>query len=281
MAPYQAWLIHQLPFFTLASGNVSIHFSPPQKNRRNNMTKNMHYCNLNYTEPSPLLYYFSHKLKGRKEKEMMVKRRPFQNAEVTYHPANNCWKTTRKREISYRSNTYILQCVKPQPQSHSFCYYQYCTCNPYTLSHFERPDVQGGAPDLYGLWKMEIHPSCGSPICLAQPTSNYPPVSSSWVVASRAVLHLQAHMKVQSCMDTRTSMLYPPELAVPASWEGCRWDRKEKIPSSNLKQPILEVTAAWKQQPAGHVRGDKAESLKSWRDEEWEGVSSERLRVIL
>lgn len=181
MAPYQAWLIHQLPFFTLASGNVSIHFSPPQKNRRNNMTKNMHYCNLNYTEPSPLLYYFSHKLKGRKEKEMMVKRRPFQNAEVTYHPATNCWKTTRKREISYRSNTYILQCVKPQPQSHSFCYYQYCTCNPYTLSHFERPDVQGGAPDLYGLWKMEIHPSCGSPISLAQPTSNYPPVSSSWV----------------------------------------------------------------------------------------------------
>lgn len=33
---------------------------------------------------------------------------------------------------------------------------------------------------------------------------------------------------------------------------------RTKIPSSNLKQPILEVTAAQKQRPAGPVWGGKA-----------------------
>lgn len=245
------------------------------------MTKDMHYCNLNYTEPSPLLYCFSHKLKRRKEKEMMVKRRPFQNAEVTYHPPTNCWKTTRKREISYRSNTYILQCIKPQPQSHSFCYYLYCTCNPYMLSHYKRPDVHLISV-VCGKWKY-THPSCVSPISLAQPTLNYPSVSSSWVGQLLAELFSTCTLtwKCKAAWTHGQACVYPPELAVPASWEGCRWDRKQKIPSSNLKQPILEVTAAQKQRPAGPFWGDKAKSLKSWRDEEWEGVSSERLRVIL
>lgn len=54
------------------------------------MTKNMHYCNLNYTELSSLLYYFNHKLKGKKEKKNDGQEEAFQNAEVTYHPPTNC-----------------------------------------------------------------------------------------------------------------------------------------------------------------------------------------------
>lgn len=50
------------------------------------MRKQIHYCNRNYMQPSPLLYRFSHKLRGGDEEEVRMKRQPFQNAEVTQHP---------------------------------------------------------------------------------------------------------------------------------------------------------------------------------------------------
>lgn len=50
------------------------------------MRKQIHYCNLNYMQPSPLLYRFIHKLRGGDEEEVRMKRQPFRNAFRTQHP---------------------------------------------------------------------------------------------------------------------------------------------------------------------------------------------------
>lgn len=68
-------------------------------------------------------------------------------------------------------------------------------------------------------------------------------------------------MKVQSCRGTWASIRVPSRAgctAYPAEEAVDGTEKQKKIPSSNLKQPILEVTAAQKQRPAGPVWGGKA-----------------------
>lgn len=118
-----------------------------------------------------------------------------------------------------------------------------------TLRNRIRPDVQGeapGSPIFVKSGNSDIHPPCP-----AHPEPRSTTTLAGRTAAGSAVLLLRAHRKAQSYTDARASMHITLQSRTfrPPSREGCPWDRErnKKIPSSNLKQPILEVTAAPKQ----------------------------------